>query len=107
MLRYGVGVGMVAVCQWCDGVHGAQCPKVRSIEYGENGLVRRIEFFPVLDMLPGVNYMAAVAEVPGDETASEGWERARLTSFFYGRSLGETEDDGFITYNFTPHADPG
>ena len=33
-------------CQWCQGVHFRACPRVRELEYHENGGVRRVRFWP-------------------------------------------------------------
>ncbi len=33
-------------CQWCQGVHFRACPRVRELEYHENGSVRRVRFWP-------------------------------------------------------------
>lgn len=33
-------------CPWCQGVHFRACPRVESIEYHENGQVRRVKFWP-------------------------------------------------------------
>lgn len=32
-------------CKWCQGVHFRACPRVRELEYHENGTVRRVVFF--------------------------------------------------------------
>ncbi len=35
-----------AACPWCDGVHPPErCPRIKSIEYHDNGAIRKIEFF--------------------------------------------------------------
>lgn len=31
-------------CRWCGMWHGPLCPAVKSIEYFENGMVKRVEF---------------------------------------------------------------
>lgn len=33
-------------CQHCGGVHARNCPAVQEIEYGEDGKVRRVKFWP-------------------------------------------------------------
>jgi RNA polymerase subunit RPABC4/transcription elongation factor Spt4 len=35
----------VKACRWCGGLHlGESCPDVRSMEFYENGFVKRVEF---------------------------------------------------------------
>lgn len=41
-------------CPYCDNTHEGQCPKVKAIEYFENGQVKRIEFRSLSDYLPPV-----------------------------------------------------
>jgi len=37
----------MAICPYCGKMHPALCPRIKSIEYQENGLfIKRIEFFP-------------------------------------------------------------
>jgi hypothetical protein len=31
-------------CGWCNGFHDGPCPRVKSVEYHENGTVKRVEF---------------------------------------------------------------
>ena len=33
-------------CQWCQGVHFRACPRVKEIDYHENGQVSRVRFWP-------------------------------------------------------------
>lgn len=33
-------------CQWCGYFHSAICPRVRSIEYYNDGSLKRVEFDP-------------------------------------------------------------
>lgn len=33
-------------CQHCGGVHARNCPAVQEIEYGDDGKVRRVAFWP-------------------------------------------------------------
>jgi hypothetical protein len=42
--------GLEQPCQYCSNgcqqiYHGGKCPKVKSIEYHENGTVKKVEFF--------------------------------------------------------------
>jgi hypothetical protein len=32
-------------CQFCQGVHFRACPRVREVEYGDGGQVRRVKFW--------------------------------------------------------------
>lgn len=34
-------------CQWCGLMHGATCPRVKALEYHDNGLLKRVEFHDV------------------------------------------------------------
>ena len=38
-----------ARCQWCGNFHAFKCPMVKSIEYYENSLTKRVEFFAPKD----------------------------------------------------------
>jgi hypothetical protein len=38
-------------CQHCGFVHNHTCPRVKAIEYYENGLIKRIEFNELATML--------------------------------------------------------
>ena len=31
-------------CQWCGRYHPGRCPEVKSLEFFQNGMVKRIEF---------------------------------------------------------------
>ena len=39
-------------CTWCGMHHGGMCPKVKAIEYHENGFVKRVEFYAPVDYPP-------------------------------------------------------
>lgn len=36
-------------CQWCNMFHQSVCPKVKAIEYRDDGRVKRVEFFAPID----------------------------------------------------------
>lgn len=33
-------------CQWCQGIHFRACPRVESIEYHDNGHVKKVQYWP-------------------------------------------------------------
>lgn len=33
-----------STCQWCGWYHETVCPRIRSIEYWQNGAIRKVEF---------------------------------------------------------------
>lgn len=33
-------------CPHCGCIHSTTCPRIKAIEYGENGMIKRIEFHP-------------------------------------------------------------
>lgn len=35
----------VRLCGHCGMYHGAVCPRIKAVEYHENGLVKRVEYF--------------------------------------------------------------
>lgn len=40
------GLNDPARCQWCGCFHaGIKCPLVKSIEYGEGSIIKKVEFF--------------------------------------------------------------
>lgn len=39
----------VRECQWCGVHHGPHCPLVKSIEYFQDGTVKRVEFLTPAD----------------------------------------------------------
>jgi hypothetical protein len=40
-------------CRWCGNLHGGEhCPRVRAIEFFENGTVKRVEFRDEEDEAP-------------------------------------------------------
>lgn len=41
-------------CPYCGNIHAGQCPRIKAIEYHENGTVKRIEFFGPVDYSPPV-----------------------------------------------------
>lgn len=43
---------MIAICEHCGGMHGGQCPRVKSIEYHESGAVKRVEYHPTYASQP-------------------------------------------------------
>jgi hypothetical protein len=43
------GTNDPAKCQWCGNFHAFKCPLVKSIEYSDNGLTKRVEFFAPSD----------------------------------------------------------
>lgn len=47
-------------CGYCGNHHAAKCPLVRSIEYFENGMVKRVEF-----MRPG-DYLQPITPMPNE-----------------------------------------
>ena len=36
-------------CQWCGNFHATKCPMVKAIEYFDNGLMKRVEFYSATD----------------------------------------------------------
>ena len=38
-------------CQWCGTDHGPRCPIIKSIEFYQDGTVRKVEFVTVADHL--------------------------------------------------------
>jgi hypothetical protein len=38
-------LGNAIACSYCGFYHSATCPRVKAIEYHENGLIKRIEFY--------------------------------------------------------------
>lgn len=46
------------VCSYCNVVHQTKCPLVKSIEYYEDGIVKKVEFMLPSDYqtIPNVNY---------------------------------------------------
>lgn len=44
-------------CQYCGKDHGKRCPEVKTIEYNENGTIRRVEF-----TIPS-DYMAPLSQM--------------------------------------------
>jgi hypothetical protein len=55
---YGMAHTLRGACPYCTGphnavFHGGFCPRVRAIEYHENGTVRRVEFHPAPAQIDG------------------------------------------------------
>ena len=44
----------VVICPHCGSNHNtnAQCPKIKAIEYHENGTIKRVEYFAPKDYMP-------------------------------------------------------
>lgn len=40
-------------CDHCGGFHSTTCPRIKAIEYGDNGVVKRIEFHPPQPVVTG------------------------------------------------------
>jgi hypothetical protein len=36
-----------STCTHCGKIHAGRCPLVKAIEYHENGIVKRVEYFPI------------------------------------------------------------
>lgn len=50
---FGAGINDPNRCPWCGGFHQSFCPRVKAIEYAEDGiLIRRVEFFAPNDYPP-------------------------------------------------------
>ncbi len=52
---------ILPTCPYCNGIHAGVCPRVKAIEYHENGNVKRVEF-----LTPG-DYMAPLHSSPFDK----------------------------------------
>jgi len=33
------------LCPYCNGIHDGVCPRIKSIEYYPNGVIKRVEFY--------------------------------------------------------------
>jgi hypothetical protein len=52
----------MAECRWCGETHiKGTCPKVKAIEFFENGEVKRVEFMTPQDLMPMNGWPMAVA----------------------------------------------
>lgn len=43
------GTLSLKTCQHCGGIHSGQCPRIKAIEYYQNGNVRRVEYHAPTD----------------------------------------------------------
>jgi hypothetical protein len=41
-------------CSYCGNIHGPRCPAVRSIEYYQDGTVKRVEFVPMTSVFASI-----------------------------------------------------
>ena len=39
----------LAECRHCGNYHAGQCPRVKSIEYYPDGIIKRVEYFGMVD----------------------------------------------------------
>lgn len=38
-------VAIDVACPWCGSQHGRRCPFIKSVEYHQDGQIKRVEFF--------------------------------------------------------------
>jgi hypothetical protein len=61
---------MTEKCRWCGMFHESECPRIKSIEYYENGSIKKVELFE-----PNKKYVIPDVPISALATIPEGYDK--------------------------------
>jgi len=80
-------------CQHCGNYHTGQCPRVKAIEYHDNGAVKRIEFFEPTQVYSGLWQVGPALNLPYKITCNSAAETMLLSEPVLRREWGTPDED--------------